>query len=70
MVKKELTFSDGTHIFYEEKNGRIQRFIEYSYTSDEEKMINVRPVLKQFFDSRVRKHNAGKYYYLKNLYMN
>ena len=52
MVQKELTFPDGTRIFYEEANGIMQRFIEYA-TSPREK---------------IRKYNAGKYYYLKILH--
>ena len=52
MVQIELTFLDGTRIFYEEANGIMQRFIEYA-TSPREK---------------IRKYNAGKYYYLKILH--
>lgn len=52
MVQIELTFSDGTRIFYEEANGIKKRFIEYA-TSPREKR---------------RKYNAGKNYYLKILH--
>lgn len=68
MVKKELTFKDGTRIFYEEEQGRTQRFIEFPYNPQELKMIKEKPILKPFFDSKVRKINAGKYYYLPKLY--
>ena len=40
MVKEEIKFNDGTRIFYEEERGRMQRFIEYSYTPQELEKIN------------------------------
>ena len=61
MVEKELTFKDGTRIFYEEENGRMQRFIEYSYSPIELRKIKEKPILKSFFDEKVRKFNAGKF---------
>lgn len=68
MIEKELTFNDGTHIFYEEVRGKMQRFIEYSYTPEELEKIRKIPILKSHFDSQVRKFNAGKFYYLNVLY--
>ena len=68
MVEKELTFNDGTRIFYEIVNGRVQRFIEYSYSPFELEKIRENPILKSAFDDKVRKFNAGKYYYLNVLY--
>lgn len=64
MVKKEIEFNDGTRIFYEEENGSMQRFIEYSYTPFEKDQIEKYPQLKSHFDKSVRKWNCGKYYYL------
>ena len=68
MVEKELTFKDGTRIFYEEVRGRKQRFIEYSLSPHELEKIKEKPILKSFFDEKVRKYNAGKYYYLDVLH--
>lgn len=68
MVKKELTFSDGTCIFYEEENGKMQRFIKYSYSPQELEKIKENPIIKGVIDSKVKKFNAGKYYYLNVLY--
>ncbi len=67
MVKKEIKFSDGTRIFYEEVNGITQRFIEYAYSPYEKLQLKKEPYLKELLDKQVRKHNAGKYYYLKIL---
>ena len=67
MVEKELTFKDGTRIFYEEENGRMQRFIEYSYSPIELRKIKEKPILKSFFDSKIRKFYAGKFNYLTEL---
>ena len=64
MVQKEIIFNDGTRIFYEETNGRVHRYIEYSYSPQEKEKIKKNPLLKTIFDKKVRKHNAGKYYYL------
>jgi len=64
MVQKEITFNDGTRIFYEESNGRVQRFIEYALSPIEKEKIKEHPSLKPLFESKVRKYNAGKYYYL------
>ena len=64
MVQQEIKFSDGTRIFYEEENGKVQRFIEYSYTPEEKEKIEKNPQLKSAFDRKVRKWNCGKYYYL------
>ena len=68
MIEKELTFKDGTRIFYENVNGRKQRFIEYSYTPSELRKVKEKPILKSIFDEKVRKYNAGKFYYLDVLY--
>jgi len=68
MVEKELTFKDGTRIFYEEVRGRKQRFIEYSLSPHELEKIKEKPILKSLFDEKVRKYNAGKYYYLDVLH--
>ena len=68
MVQKEITFNDGTRIFYEELNGRVQRFIEYALSPMEKEKIKEEPLLKFHFDSVNRKHNAGKYYYLDVLH--
>lgn len=67
MVQHKLYFSDGTRIFYECKNGRIQRFIEYAYTPQELEKIKKMPILKHNIDSKQRKFNAGKYFYLDRL---
>lgn len=67
MVQKEFTFSDGTRIFYEELNGRFQRFIEYSYTQVEKEMMKKSPTMEKTLSSYIRKHKAGKYYYLNVL---
>lgn len=68
MVKEEIKFNDGTRIFYEEERGRMQRFIEYSYTPQELEKIREKPILKSFYDTQVRKYNTGKYYYLDVLH--
>lgn len=68
MVKEEIKFKDGTRIFYEEENGRVHRFIEYSYTPQERILISKEPQLKSIIDKKVKKYNAGKYYYLNILY--
>ena len=68
MVEIELTFNDGTRIFYEEVQGRKQRFIEYSLSPHELEKIKEKPILKSIYDTQVRKYNAGKYYYLGVLY--
>ena len=68
MIRKDLLFSDGTRIFYEEKNGRVQRYIEYSFTPQEKEKIKKDPTFKTIYGSMRRKYNAGKYYYLNVLY--
>lgn len=67
MVKQEVNFKDGTRIFYEESNGTVQRFIEYSYSPQEIEEMKNKPYIKSIIESRNRKHNAGKYYYLEIL---
>ena len=67
MVQKEITFSDGTRIFYEKVNGWTQRFIEYSISPLEKEEIKQKPFLKSIIESQNKKNNAGKYYYLKIL---
>ena len=67
MVQKEIKFSDGTRIFYEEVNGITKRFIEYAYSPQEKQLLQIikdKPFLKEQFEKRVRKHNASKSYYL------
>lgn len=64
MVEKELTFKDGTCIFYEDVRGRKQRFIEYSLSPQEIEKIKEKTILKSFYDTQIRKYNAGKFYYL------
>lgn len=68
MVQKEFIFPDGTRIIYEDKSGKIQRFIKYPYTHQELEKIKENPILKYIYDKKVRTYNAGKYYYLENLY--
>lgn len=68
MVEKKLTFTDGTRIFYEEEMGKMQRFIEFPFSPQENKIIKEKPISKSFFEKSVRKYNAGKYYYLNVLY--
>lgn len=68
MVQNEITFNDGTRIFYEETNGRMQRFIEYALSPIEKEKIKEKPLLKFQYESLNRKHNAGKYYYLEVLH--
>lgn len=67
MVQKEIKFSDGTRIFYEDVKGNPQRFIQYSYTPEEREKIEKNPIIKDAIDSKKKKHNAGKYYYLEIL---
>lgn len=68
MVEQEIKFNDGTRIFYEVVNGMVQRFIEYSYSPKEMEQIKNNPQIKSAFDSKVRKWNCGKYYYLNVLF--
>lgn len=68
MVQKEITFKDGTRIFYEKKDGSVQRFIEYALSPMQKKIIKEKPILKSYYESEDRKCNAGKYYYLNTLY--
>lgn len=68
MVEVNITFNDRTRIFYEEEGGKIQRFIEYSYTPQELEMIKDNPVSRSIINSQIRKYNAGKYYYLDILF--
>lgn len=42
----------------------MQRFIEYALSPIERERIKKNPILKSFFESKCRKYNAGKYYYL------
>lgn len=67
MIQKELKFKDGTRIFYEETNGRVQRFIEYALSPMEKEQIGKEIILKSIFEPITRKYNAGKYYYLSIL---
>lgn len=67
MVQKEITFNDGTRIFYEVSNGNVQRFIEFPLSQAEKENIIISRFLKINYEERVRKYNAGKYYYLKVL---
>ena len=39
MIQKEIPFKDGTRIFYEKTNGRMQRFIEYALSPIERERI-------------------------------
>lgn len=64
MVQKDVFFKDGTRIFYEETDGTPQRYIEYAFTPQEIRDMKEKPFLKSYIENRVRKHNAGKYYYL------
>ncbi|MBQ9655555.1 MAG: hypothetical protein IJV38_05975 [Prevotella sp.] len=68
MVLKKIKFTDGTCIFYKKENGRIHRYIEYALTPSDIKKIKAKPILKKFLESKVKMHNAGKYYYLNVLY--
>ncbi len=68
MVQKEISFSDETHIFYREENGKTQRYIKYALTPSDEKRIKANPELRSIIESEVREYNAGKYYYLNVLY--
>lgn len=67
MIQKEVNFKDGTRIYYEKVNGILQRFIEYSYSPQEIEELRIKPFLKDIIENIDRKHNAGKYYYLKML---
>lgn len=67
MVKKEIKFSDGTRIFYEEENGSMQRFIEYGYSPFQKGQIEKYPQLKSRFDEMVMKRNCGKFNYLQEI---
>ena len=67
MVRKEITFKDGTRIFYEEINGRVQRFIEYALSPMEKEKIRKEIISELLFETNVNKYNAGKYYYLSIL---
>ena len=53
MVQKEITFNDGTRIFYEEKNGRVYRYIEYNLSPFEKEQIKKNPTLEAFFKKSV-----------------
>lgn len=68
MVEQEIKFNDGTRIFYEVVNGKVQRFIEYSYSPREMELIKKNTQIKSVLDSKIRKWNCGKYYYLGILY--
>jgi hypothetical protein len=46
MVQKNFKFKDGTRIFYEETNGKVQRFIEYTLSPLEKEKIKKKPMLK------------------------
>ena len=52
MVQKEITFNDGTRIFYEEKNGKVDRYIEYAYSPKEVEEIKNNPQNKSAFDRK------------------
>ena len=67
MVQEEITFNDGTRIFYEEENGSMQRFIEYGYSPFQKNQIEKYPQLKSRFDEMVRKRNCGKFDYLQEI---
>lgn len=67
MVQKEITFKDGTRIFYEKTNGRVQRFIEYALSPMEKEKIRKEIISGLLFETNVNKYNAGKYYYLSIL---
>lgn len=67
MIQKEITFKDGTRIFYEETNGRVQRYIEYALSPMEKEKIRKEIILESLFESNVKMYNAGKYYYLSVL---
>jgi hypothetical protein len=67
MVQKEITFNDGTRIFYEEKNGRVYRYIEYNLSPFEKEQIKKNPTLEAFFKKSVKKRNCGKFDYLQEL---
>ena len=67
MIQKEIKFKDGTRIFYEETNGRVQRFIEYALSPMEREEIRKEIILESLFEPNARKYNAGKYYYLSVL---
>ena len=68
MVKKEITFSDGTRIFYEEKYGDTKRYIEYAYTQYQMKQLEKEPKLEEIYRRQQRTFIADKYYYLEILW--
>ena len=67
MVKQDVKFSDGTRIFYEERDGWTQRYIEFAYSPQEKQQLKEKPFLKEHIEKQVRKFNVGKYEYLKRL---
>ncbi len=63
MIRKEYTFSDGTRIFYEEIDGVVQRFIEYSFTQEDKDKIKKFPQSRSSISFNA-KNNANMNYYL------
>lgn len=68
MVEKEITFNDGTHIFYKVVDGKVQRFIEYGYSPFEKGQIEKDSRLEEQFKKKNRIFSCGKYDYLNVLY--
>lgn len=64
MVLQDVSFSDGTRIFYEEENGSYSRYIEFGSNSQKMERIKKNPKLKDFIDTKTKKVNAGKFFYL------
>lgn len=68
MVKKELVFLDGSHIFYRKMLGITRRFIEYGYTPYERRQLEKDLSLEKEYKRTIRKFIADKYYYLEILW--
>lgn len=62
MVLQDVSFSDGTRIFYEEENGSYSRYIEFGSNSQKMERIKKNPKLKDFIDTKTKKVNAGKFF--------
>ena len=68
MIKQEIVFMDGSHIFYREVNGITRRFIEYAYSPYQREQLKKDPNVEEWYRKQQRKFIADKYYYLNILW--
>ena len=68
MVQQEITFNDGSHIFYRKVNGITRRFIEYAYSPYQREQLKKDPNVEEWYRKQQRKFIAYKYYYLNILW--